>query len=65
VTLPKNTPKKTKPGRRSTGKITVVVRFQRETKRRAEKAVEKFNLDSPSAYIENAVLAQLKKDGIE
>jgi uncharacterized protein (DUF1778 family) len=57
--------KKKGPGRRSTGKITITLRVRPETKERLEKAAAQLNLDSSSEYAEEAILAKLKKDGIE
>jgi hypothetical protein len=63
VASPKDAEKR-KPGRRSTGKITVAFRILPETKDRLGKAVAQFNLDSTSEYVESAILAQLKKDKV-
>jgi hypothetical protein len=65
VANPKKDSNRKRPGRRTTGKITVVVRMLPETKTRVEKAAREFNLDSTSEYVEKAILAQLKKDGIK
>ena len=56
--------KKKGPGRRATGKITITVRVRPETKKCLEKAATQLNLDSSSEYVEEAILAKLKKDGI-
>jgi hypothetical protein len=57
--------KKKGPGRRSTGKITITLRVRPQTKEWLERAAVQLNLDSSSEYAEEAILAKLKKDGID
>ena len=52
-------------GRKKTGKVTVTLRFYRETKDLLEKAAVETRSSSLSEYAERAVLAQVKKDGIK
>jgi hypothetical protein len=56
--------KRSKTGRRKTGKITVSVRLSPETKALLDKATEQFGLDSFSAYVEEALLERLERDKI-
>jgi hypothetical protein len=56
--------KRPKIARRKTGKISVTVRMSPETRVLLDKAAEQFGLDSFSAYVEKAVLEQVKRDKI-
>lgn len=61
-------PRKSKPAktcRRKTGKITVTVRLSPETKAMLDRAAEQLNLDSFSAYVEEAILQRIKRDKIQ
>ena len=44
------------------GKITASVRMSPKTKALLDKATEELGLDSFSAYVEKAILEQLKRD---
>jgi hypothetical protein len=63
--MPAKETKKKGPGRRSTGKITVALRFYQETKDLLEKAIVQTRSASLSEYVERAVLDRFKKDGIK
>jgi hypothetical protein len=54
--------KRSKAGRRKTGKISVTVRMSPETKAMLEKATEELGLDSFSALVEEAILERLKRN---
>jgi hypothetical protein len=56
--------KRSKTGRRKTGKITVSMRFSPRTRAMLDAAAEQFELDSVSAYVEEAVLERLERDKI-
>jgi predicted transcriptional regulator len=57
-------PKQPKIARRRTGKITISLRLSPETKARLDKAAAHFELDSFSAYAEQAILERLERDKI-
>jgi hypothetical protein len=57
-------PRRSKTGRRKTGKITVSMRFSPKTRAMLAAAAEQFELDSVSAYVEEAVLERLERDKI-
>ena len=52
-------------GRKKTGKVTITLRFYRETKDLLQKAAIETRASSLSEYAERAVLAQVKRDKIE
>jgi hypothetical protein len=56
--------KRSKVGRRKTGKITVSVRLSPETKALLDQATQQLGLDSFSRYAEEAILQRLKRDKI-
>jgi hypothetical protein len=62
--MPRQT-KRSKAGRRKTGKISVTVRLSPETKAMLDRATEQFGLDSFSVYVEEAILQRLKRDKIQ
>jgi hypothetical protein len=51
-------------GRKKTGKVTITLRFYRETKDLLQKAAIETRASSLSEYAERAVLAQVKRDKI-
>ena len=63
--MPAKETRKKGPGRRSTGKITVALRFYQETKDLLERAIIETRSSSLSEYVERAVLDRFKKDGIK
>jgi hypothetical protein len=56
--------KRPKIARRKTGKISITVRMSPQTRAILDRAAEQLGLDSFSAYVEKAVLEQVKRDKI-
>jgi predicted transcriptional regulator len=62
--MPRQT-KRSKAGRRKTRKISVTIRLSPETRMLLDRVAEQLDLDSVSAYVEEAIRQRLKRDKIE